>query len=205
MTERDKPGVVLEIGVGGNIYPVNPTMLMSQDGRQLERTFSHGSIYIGVDCITEPDRYWDSIMSFMLEGWVRAPLSEEERQQFRKDFSSVQSFFKNTRPNENINFIVADAHDLPFRDGCIDEVFLSNVFDSQLEDRSIDRILENVSRVLRPGGRMVIRETATPQWSWQEMLPNTLGGYGFNVEEMVNYGSARYNQLLGIYGATFLI
>jgi len=137
MTERnDNSKVVLEIGVGGHPFPVNPTMLDSHDGRQLNQNFKDGSMYIGIDSIRDPNRYWDSIMAF----------------------------FQGT--------------DLPES---------SPGEDKKLVIRNLEKILSNVSRVIKPDGKIVIRETGTPWWSWPEKLPDFLKENGFEVEEVANW------------------
>ena len=52
-----------------------------------------------------------------------------------------------------IHFVVADATTLPFRDGSFDAVSSSEVIEHV---RNPERMIEDVSRVLAPGGRAVI-------------------------------------------------
>lgn len=204
MAERNRNiGVILEIGVGAYPFPTNPTMLKSHDGRKLGREFREGSMYIGIDCPPDPDRYWHNIMAFMRGGEDMEPLTQEQREVFHKNLANAQKYFSQDRPMESINFLVADAHYLPFKDGSMDEVFLSNVFGSQLSYHSLELILKNIERVVRPSGKIVIRETGTPQWSWREDMPDMLKKHGFSSVEFVGYGSHGYSELLNTYGATF--
>lgn len=203
MTERIHPGVVLEIGVGGYPFPVNPTMLESHGGRQLSREFKDGSMYIGKDYPHDPNRYWHNVMAFIVGKEEMEPLTREQREVLHANLARAQTYSFEKKPGESINFLIADAHNLPFRENSVDEVFLNNVFGSQLTNESLEKILENINYVLKPEGQIVIRETGTPQWSWQEQLPDLLAEKGFKVDEMVNHGSKSYSELLDIYGATF--
>lgn len=202
MAEREKQ-VVLEIGVGGHPFPVNPTMVESRDGRQLSRNFRGGLVYIGIDNVRDSNRYWDGIMAFLhgIESPEETP--EVDKRLVLHNLALAQRKYLLEKPDENINFMVADAHNLPFAPESIDEVFFSNVFGSQLTDDSLKKILSDVSRVMKPNGKIVVRETGTPQWSWRDSLPALLGDYGFEVEEFVNYGNQRYEKLLDTYCATF--
>jgi len=47
--------------------------------------------------------------------------------------------------------IVADAHNLPFKNGCFDGIILQMVLEHIAEPQ---RVLEEVARVLKPGGRL---------------------------------------------------
>jgi len=61
----------------------------------------------------------------------------------------------------NINFVVGDAQSLPFADETFDAVTVSfglrNMPDPQ-------RVLTELARVTKPGGRLVICELSTPPW-----------------------------------------
>jgi demethylmenaquinone methyltransferase/2-methoxy-6-polyprenyl-1,4-benzoquinol methylase len=65
------------------------------------------------------------------------------------------------RRHPELNFVWADATDLPFDDASFDAVTISfglrNVVDTE-------RALAEMLRVLRPGGRVVICEFSTPTW-----------------------------------------
>jgi hypothetical protein len=198
MSERKK--IHLEIGVGAYPFPVNPTMIDSRDGRTLERNFTGNSVYVGIDSYPDPNRYW---FNFLAGEEPFAPLTSRQKQLFINNLSQAKSEFSQKKPNENINFLLADAHNLPFAPESVSEVFLSNVFGSQLLDESLGEILTNVSRVLIKDGAVVIRETSTPHWSFPDALPSLLAEYGFKAEEFAKYGTKKYDELLGKYGATY--
>jgi SAM-dependent methyltransferase len=204
MIERNENSkVVLEIGVGGHPFPVNPTMLDSHDGRQLNRSFRNGSMYVGIDSLRDPNRYWDSVMAFFQGADLPESSPDEDKRLIIGNLAEVQKMYGELKPDENINFMMADAHNLPFAPNSVDEVFFSNVFGSQLGEDSLEKILSSVSRVIKSDGKVVIRETGTPWWSWPEKLPDFLKENGFEVEEFANYGSPRYQEFLDTYGATF--
>jgi demethylmenaquinone methyltransferase/2-methoxy-6-polyprenyl-1,4-benzoquinol methylase len=75
----------------------------------------------------------------------------------------------------NIEFVQADAQDLPFPDDsfdCITIAFgLRNVTDK-------DRALRSMLRVLKPGGRLLVLEFSKPQ---NELLSRAYDAYSFSV------------------------
>jgi hypothetical protein len=199
MEVKQAPITVLEIGVGGYPFPPNPTMLESWDGRELDRKFVDGSMYIGIDYFPDPNRYW--IHPFVEED-SQEPLNDEQRQILIKNLRGVSTYFIQQRTGESIHFLVADAHQLPFPDQSISEVFMSNVIGSQLGYGSVSKILINIERVLSQDGHLVIRETMTPQWSFEDDLEDNLKQHGFQITEMAKFGTDRYNEYLNTYGAT---
>ena len=96
--------------------------------------------------------------------------------------------------------MVADGHYLPFVNGSIAEVYMSNVVGSQMTDSSVQKLLGESHRVLRGGGRLTLRENITPAW-----VSKDLGRYV--VEADFNRGLTRYDhdspehaQLVELYG-----
>ncbi len=75
----------------------------------------------------------------------------------------------------NIEFVQADAQDLPFPDDSFDCVTIAfglrNVTDK-------DRALRSMLRVLRPGGRLLVLEFSKPD---NELLSKAYDGYSFRV------------------------
>jgi 2-polyprenyl-3-methyl-5-hydroxy-6-metoxy-1,4-benzoquinol methylase len=67
----------------------------------------------------------------------------------------------NRRQSNNLNFVVCDAEQLPFKPGSFDAVFSSNMLE-HLED--IDRALKEMTYVLRPRGMML---HAVPNVTWK--------------------------------------
>ncbi len=62
-------------------------------------------------------------------------------------------------PALGARLLVADARSLPFRDGCFDAVFLVHIAGHLLAGDRL-RMAAEVSRVLRPGGRLFFRSFA---------------------------------------------
>ncbi|MBN7797910.1 bifunctional demethylmenaquinone methyltransferase/2-methoxy-6-polyprenyl-1,4-benzoquinol methylase UbiE [Parahaliea mediterranea] len=75
----------------------------------------------------------------------------------------------------NIEFVQADAQDLPFPDDSFDCVTIAfglrNVTDK-------DRALRSMLRVLKPGGRLLVLEFSKPE---SELLGRAYDGYSFRV------------------------
>jgi demethylmenaquinone methyltransferase/2-methoxy-6-polyprenyl-1,4-benzoquinol methylase len=75
----------------------------------------------------------------------------------------------------NIEFVQADAQDLPFPDDSFDCVTIAfglrNVTDK-------DRALRSMLRVLKPGGRLLVLEFSKPQ---NELLSRAYDAYSFSV------------------------
>lgn len=196
--EKQRPGIVLEIGVGSHPYRTHPSMVLSLDNRESIRKFDQGSIYIGIDRPDRPEDYW--IADEMGEE-PREPFKEEDKQAFNQQLSDVQRYLKELKPKENINLVVADGHKLPFRDNSVDEVFLSNVVGSQLTRKAEGSIFREIDRVLKSGGKVVIRETLTPHLAFAGVkVSDFLFGHNLRLLEVVSFGSARYEELQGVYG-----
>jgi ubiquinone/menaquinone biosynthesis C-methylase UbiE len=63
---------------------------------------------------------------------------------------------------ERVEFRVADAHELPFSDASFDATFSLRVFEIVGEPR---RVLAEMARVLRPGGRLVVNGPDVDAWT----------------------------------------
>jgi len=61
----------------------------------------------------------------------------------------------------DVTFVVGDAARLPFANGSFDAVSCSHAM-CELSPEVRDRALQEVSRVLRPGGRFVMMEHCEP-------------------------------------------
>lgn len=195
---KEKPGIVLEIGVGAYPLRPNPTMLSSYDGRETMRKFNNGSMYIGIDMPDDPNRYW---YNYIFGEEPRTPLSSEERNILMRQFAGAQKELNAIRPGENMQLMVADGHKTPFKDASIDEVYLSNVIGSQLQSESQTSLLAEVKRILKNTGKIVIRETYTPYNADPDFnLPELLDQFGFEIDELAKFGDQRYGELQDVYG-----
>lgn len=65
-------------------------------------------------------------------------------------------------PGTAVEFLVADAHALPFPEGSFDCAFSLRVFEIVAEPR---QVLAEMARVLRPGGRLVINGPDLDAWA----------------------------------------
>ena len=61
----------------------------------------------------------------------------------------------------NATFVVGDSEDLPFEDGSFDAVICTNSFHHYPNPQAF---FDGVKRVLRPGGRLVLRDYTSADW-----------------------------------------
>ena len=61
----------------------------------------------------------------------------------------------------NATFVVGDSEDLPFEDGSFDAVICANSFHHYPNPQAF---FDGVKRVLRPGGRLVLRDYTSADW-----------------------------------------
>lgn len=61
----------------------------------------------------------------------------------------------------NTTFVVGDSEDLPFEDGSFDAVICANSFHHYPNPQAF---FDGVKRVLRPGGRLVLRDYTSADW-----------------------------------------
>jgi demethylmenaquinone methyltransferase/2-methoxy-6-polyprenyl-1,4-benzoquinol methylase len=68
---------------------------------------------------------------------------------------------------ENISFIYGDAADMPFPEGYFDTIGIAFAF-RNLTYKNFDtpRFLQEINRVLKPGGRFIIVESSQPSRKW---------------------------------------
>jgi ubiquinone/menaquinone biosynthesis C-methylase UbiE len=65
----------------------------------------------------------------------------------------------NAKGIEGARFVVGDAEDLPFEDACFDAVICANSFHHYPNPQAF---FDGVARVLRPDGRLVLRDYTAP-------------------------------------------
>lgn len=63
------------------------------------------------------------------------------------------------RDQPNLSFLALDASQLPFRDGCLDTMLFLEILEHMSDDGAA---LEEVRRILRPGGRLVLSVPVPP-------------------------------------------
>lgn len=74
--------------------------------------------------------------------------------------------------NGRWNLAIGDAFSLPFEDATFDLVHNAYMFDL-LPEPDFDRLLREMRRVLRPGGRLVVLDMATAE-HWYHRLPEMI-------------------------------
>ena len=108
------------------------------------------------------------------------------------DFSTgMVAVGKSRRPE--LAFVAGDAMRLPFADASFDAVTISfglrNVVDPQAG-------LQEMLRVTRPGGRLVVCEFSTPTWApWRTVYQAYLGGVLPRVARLVSSNAEAYAYL----------
>lgn len=108
------------------------------------------------------------------------------------DFSTgMVAVGKSRRPE--LAFVAGDAMRLPFADASFDAVTISfglrNVVDPQAG-------LQEMLRVTRPGGRLVVCEFSTPTWApWRTVYTAYLGGVLPRVARLVSSNAEAYAYL----------
>jgi len=77
----------------------------------------------------------------------------------------------NRRAPGRITFIHGDAAEIPFRDGYFDSVGAAFAFRNlTYKNRDAHRFLDEINRVLKPGGRLVSVESSQPLRRWLKRL-----------------------------------
>lgn len=113
---------------------------------------------------------------------------------FRGYFVDTGTYLRMDRHAADQEVTVADMHSIPLEDGSIDLVILSQALSDVPEPA---KVLEEIGRVLRPGGRVVIFESmAYPEhdmpYDYWRIMPKGLswiaGQSGFAVEECAYLG-----------------
>ena len=67
------------------------------------------------------------------------------------------------KENKNVYFVRSDILELPVGNRSADEVFLGNVVgDPSIKNWEKDKFIEEAKRILKPGGRIIIKETNAP-------------------------------------------
>lgn len=114
-----------------------------------------------------------------------------------KDSSRDGVFRKKSKQElKNLNFIKADATETPLKDNSVDEVFIGNVAGA-ISNWITKKILGEARRVIKPTGKLVIKETNTPEDL--ELLKNTLMREGFSIEKIVTSNSSDLEEAIDPY------
>ncbi|MDB5177195.1 MAG: ubiE/COQ5 methyltransferase family [Candidatus Saccharibacteria bacterium] len=145
-----KTKAILEIGSGRYESGDDPTseFTMHWSSIALRRTFRPDDIFIGVDMGSRT-----SYRGFQYE--------EDDR--MRQNWATIKAH----RPDEQINYIQANAMKLPFADDSFDEVIASNVFaiGSGADRQDYPIIYDEANRVLKPDGTIVIYDNLSPYFA----------------------------------------
>ncbi len=200
---NQKPGTFLEVGVGANDFQAMPTPLVGFDGVLTPFSFRDGSQYIGIDRPTDENRYWRGIHAFFFGGDLDIDSnSRTDEAEISRQFVDLRERVRPYRPDENIDFVIADGEHLPFHDRSMSETYMANVLGSQMRPENIRKILGEVGRVATADGRLTIRENITPHWApEQSELEGMIRAAGFG-RKLLKYmfGSPEYDELVEQYG-----
>lgn len=99
---------------------------------------------------------------------------------------------------KNLYFIQADAAKLPLGDATADEVFLGNVLgDNSIMPTAKDKFIEEIKRVLKESGKIIIKETNTP--APLKYLRDLLRKHGLYVEKGVTAQSTEWPAIISQY------
>ena len=124
--------------------------------------------------------------------YVGLDLDEGRLREGRESTDSVGKLKK------NIYFLRSDAGELPFGNETSGEVFLGNVFgDPSIPDRKKESFLKEAKRILKKGGRIIIKETNTPYS--KKSLEELSQKYGFVIEKMIQLSSPEWEKEVSVY------
>jgi len=96
----------------------------------------------------------------------------------------------------NVDFCLADAHDLPFADGAFDLVTCRRTAHHL---SSIHRALGEMKRVLRAGGRLVIDDRSVPEDDFVDACMNELDRY-HDESHVRQYRPSEWREMLDALG-----
>lgn len=101
--------------------------------------------------------------------------------------------------SENIHFLAGDARKLPLKENSVHEIYFGNVFGDSVHIRDSDReqFVTEAKRVLKTGGELIIKETASP--ISQSSIGDLLLRYGFAVEKVIRPTDAGWEEMVGQY------
>lgn len=112
--------------------------------------------------------------------------------------SSVRRAKEVIRENKNIYFLQADAEQLPVGDSSTDELYFGNVFgDPSISVDEKRKFLKEAERVLKDGGRLVIKETNTPLAV--DDLRELLEGRNLEQEKFLTPKDKNWNEEVKLY------
>lgn len=166
--------VFVEIGTNRNPVPVIG-----------EKKFEEGDVYIGVDVSEE--RVRDAKGMAILE---KSETGKEDRK-------------------KNLFFISADAKALPLQEKSVDELYFGNFFGdpaivpdyfwepTDKARKTVERFLDEASRVLGDKGKIIIKENNTP--ANLRFLQGILRSKGFAVKKFVKVEDKNWREEIAPY------
>jgi demethylmenaquinone methyltransferase / 2-methoxy-6-polyprenyl-1,4-benzoquinol methylase len=97
----------------------------------------------------------------------------------------------------NILFIQGDAAAMPFADGHFDAIGIAFAFRNlTFKNHDTANFLQEIHRVLKPGGRFVIIESSQPKWGWLKVMFRAWTRYFvYPVGSLVSGNKAAYKYL----------
>ncbi|MBI3627464.1 MAG: class I SAM-dependent methyltransferase [Candidatus Sungbacteria bacterium] len=119
----------------------------------------------------------------------------------RKYARQNQELAKDDFPeNENIHFLQADAKKLPVRNESVDEVFLGNLLgSSNISEEEKNKFLQEAKRILKTGGKVIVKETNTP--ALPQDFVDMARRNGFILEKAVSANSPEWPEAVRPYEA----
>ncbi len=177
-------------------------MLVDARGVIGPRQFINGAHYKAVDTPRQPERY--AQQGAVLLGGIAAEeaLKEGNRERLANALEACSARIRAQRPDDSIEFRIADMEDLWLPNASVREVYACDVLSSQLTEESAGRILREVRRVLEDDGRLVTRECQTPLWFNEACLRAAAPQAGLRVTQTSYHGSPAYQDLATEFGHT---
>jgi ubiquinone/menaquinone biosynthesis C-methylase UbiE len=136
---------ILAIGEGGGNMGSHDRPI-SEDFKSVADKIARGATYISLEKLEESTGMLTHVKGVDLPF---AQLLERYIDRSKQDHETER------------NFVVGDANRLPLRENSIDEIWVENTFGDPVASFGWGS-LENIARVLKPGGKLFVLETYTP-------------------------------------------